>query len=148
MTIICWDGVTLAADRLAVSGTLGRTMTKIFRHGDMIFGGAGVLTTLEAMRAWVIGGCVFGEFPKLPKDDPDRQVTSFWVINRNGTIVKFEDSPYPLRYNDPFFADGSGRDFAYAALEMGADARRAVEIACKYDIYCGGGIDVLSFPAN
>jgi len=136
----------LAADRRSVSGTLQRSMTKIFRHGDMLIGGAGTWTTLEAMRAWVMGGCVFGEFPKLPKDSDT--VPSLWVINRNGTILKFEDSPWPLRYDDPVFADGSGREFAYGAMAMGADARRAVEIACKYDIYCGGGIDVLSFPAN
>jgi ATP-dependent protease HslVU (ClpYQ) peptidase subunit len=148
MTIIVWDGATLAADRRAVSGTLKRSMTKIFRHGDILFGGAGVWTTLEAMRSWVMGGCVFGEFPTLPKDDRDREVTSLWVVNRNGTILKFEDSPYPIRYNDPIFADGSGREFAYGAMAMGANALEAVQIACQYDIYCGGGVDTLSFPAN
>lgn len=40
---------------------------------------------------------------------------------------------------------GEGRDFAYGALEMGANAIKAVEVASKYCISCGMGIDVLSF---
>ena len=144
MTIIVWDGKTLAADRLSVCGTLQRTMTKIQRHGDLIFGGAGVRTTLEAMRAWVVGGCVIDKFPELPKGE-EHHSHAFWVINKNGTIVKFEDSPYPLKYDDPVFAEGTGRDFAYGAMAMGANAVQAVEIACKHDIYCGGGVDILTF---
>lgn len=144
MTIIVWDGKTLAADRLAVCGTLQRTMTKIHRHGDLLFGGAGVRTTLEAMRAWIMDGCILDKFPPIPKVE-DAGSHSFWVINRNGTVVKFEDSPYPLKYDDPVFAEGTGRDFAYGALAMGADAVEAVKVACQYDIYCGGGIDILKF---
>lgn len=145
MTVIVWDGKTLAADRLAVCGTLKREMTKIHRHGDLIFGGAGVRTTLEAMRAWVMGGCIIEKFPTIPKTEDGQSCQSFWVINKNGTVVKFEDSPYPLKYNDPVFAEGTGRDFAYGAMSMGATAVQAVEIACKHDIYCGGGVDFLTF---
>jgi hypothetical protein len=119
-------------------------MTKIYRHGDILFGGAGVRTTLEALRSWVMGGCDPKNFPAIPRDT-EGQTNSLWVINRNGVIVKFEDTPYPLVYADPVFAEGTGRDFAYGALAMGANAVQAVEVACRYDIYCGGGIDVLSF---
>lgn len=37
---------------------------------------------------------------------------------------------------EPFMAVGSGRKAALAAMYMGADARKAVEIACKIDPYC------------
>ena len=143
MSVIVWDGTKLAADRQATSGNLARTTTKIFRHGDILFGGAGTHTALEALREWVLDGCKKDKFPKLP--DLDNNVPHLWVINRNGTVLKFEDSPYPIAYHDKTFAEGSGRDFAYGALEMGADAVRAVEVAIKFDVHCGGGVDVLSF---
>lgn len=143
MSIIVWDGKRLAADRQWTSGNLIRTTTKIWRYGDILMGGAGTFWWLEALRNWVLNGMVPAKFPELKC--PTDSVPHFWVINRSGAVAKFEDSPYPLTCNDPFFAEGSGRDFAYGALEMGADAVRAVEIACKYDNMCGGGVDVLTF---
>lgn len=40
------------------------------------------------------------------------------------------------------------RDYAYGALAMGADAVRAVEVACEYDNGCGMGIDVLTIEGE
>ncbi len=39
---------------------------------------------------------------------------------------------------------GRGRDFAFGALAMGADAYKAVMIACLYESSCGMGIDTLT----
>lgn len=41
------------------------------------------------------------------------------------------------------FAIGSGRDFALAAMDMGASAKEAVEAAAKRDVYTGGTIRTL-----
>ncbi|WDG77350.1 proteasome subunit beta [Pseudomonas chlororaphis] len=41
------------------------------------------------------------------------------------------------------FAIGSGRDFALAAMDMGATAKEAVEAAAKRDAYTGGTIRTL-----
>ncbi|WP_085637938.1 MULTISPECIES: proteasome subunit beta [unclassified Pseudomonas] len=41
------------------------------------------------------------------------------------------------------FAIGSGRDFALAAMDMGATAKEAVEAAAKRDTYTGGTIRTL-----
>ncbi len=38
------------------------------------------------------------------------------------------------------FAIGSGRDFALAAMDMGATAKEAVEVAARRDVYTGGTI--------
>jgi 20S proteasome alpha/beta subunit len=143
VSVIVWDGKSLAADRQWTAGNLIRTTTKIWKHGDVLMGGSGTLTHVEALRNWVLGGMLPAKFPDLKCDQ--NYVPHFWLINRNGAVAKFEDTPYPMTLRDPFFAEGSGRDFAYGALEMGADAARAVEIACKYDTSCGGGIDVLTF---
>ena len=116
-------------------------MCKISRHGDILIGMTGTHTAAQAVRDWVLQGA---DKDKFPKDQTD-EFTNVWVINRNGTVVKFENSPFGILCTDGTFAEGSGRDFALGAMAMGADAAKAVEVACVYDIYCGGGIDTLSF---
>lgn len=141
MSVVVWDGTTLAADRQATNSNLRRTMTKISRHGDVLIAGTGTQTSTQAVRSWILDGAHPEKFPHAETDDN----TAVWVINRNGTIVKFENSPFGITYLDTVFAEGSGRDFALGAMSMGADAVTAVKVACMYDIYCGGGIDTLSF---
>jgi hypothetical protein len=40
-------------------------------------------------------------------------------------------------------AIGSGSDFAYAAMEMGASASRAVEVACACDMHSGLPVETM-----
>jgi len=40
-----------------------------------------------------------------------------------------------------FMAWGSGRDYAMGAMEMGADARRAVEVTNVHSTDCGFGVE-------
>lgn len=143
MSVIAWDGVTLAADTQSSNQNLFRRVTKIWRHEDMLIAGAGAATTIQAIRNWVLGGCEPKDWPSdyITKDDN----TAVWIINKSGRIAVFEGTPYPIPFEDKIFADGSGRDFALGAMAMGAGAHEAVTVACKYDIYCGGHIDTLTF---
>lgn len=136
-----WDGKTLAADKQATNGNLARTTTKIWRDGDILMGGVGGLAALHAVRAWAKAGMKQDDFPKIEKDDD----LTFYVIPKVGPAVKFEGTACPMPVEDKWFAEGTGRDFAYGALEAGAGAYLAVEITCKHDIYCGRGIDTLTF---
>lgn len=43
----------------------------------------------------------------------------------------------------PVFAAGSGCDYAYGAMAMGATAEEAVRAAIRFDVGCGGEITVL-----
>jgi len=47
--------------------------------------------------------------------------------------------PYKLTYS---WADGSGTDHALTALDMGAGAKKAVEMAIKRDVWSGGKVRV------
>ncbi len=142
MSVIVWDGKTLAADRMAVNGNLKRTCKKIYRHGDLLIGGAGTYSSIQALTAWVVEHKA--DIEKFPKIGDDADVV-LWVVNRNGTMAKYESGPWPMFYEEETWADGSGRDFAYGALAMGADAVKAVEVASTYDAFCGRGCDALSF---
>lgn len=145
MSIIVWDGTTLAADKQVTNINLKRSSaTKIIRiNDDILVAGVGQHQTVMALIEWVRWGMPVAKFPKEFTDKSES--TTLWIINRNKTIGRIEDGPFLIMQDTHRFADGSGRDFAYGAMEMGADAVEAVEIACKYDIYCGGGIDRLTF---
>lgn len=66
------------------------------------------------------------------------------VIKPDKTIWRYERRAYPLRIDEPYFACGSGRDFAIAAMFLGRNAREAVEVACNFEASCGLGVDVLT----
>lgn len=50
---------------------------------------------------------------------------------------------HPMR--ERIFAFGGGQEFAWGALEAGASARRAVEIAAKRSDYAALGVDCVRF---
>jgi ATP-dependent protease HslVU (ClpYQ) peptidase subunit len=60
----------------------------------------------------------------------------------------YEDGPIPETVEHGFWAFGSGRDFAIAAMACGKSAREAVEIACQFDTGCGLGVDVMQIEFN
>ena len=141
MSVIAWDGRTMAADKRSCIGTLIRTTTKIFRVGDALCAYAGDAAGGEEMLAWFKAGA-------KPADFPPGQRTDEWsglLVVRRGEILKYERNPYPVRFEDKCFAIGCGRDFALAAMHLGHDARTAVEVAIAFDSGCGNGIDTMEF---
>lgn len=139
MTVIAWDGCTLAADRLADCAGARRSTTKIRRIGDAMAGGAGDMGRIVAMMAWAEAGCVVADFPPGATDDN----WAVLLLVRDGIAVTYEHGPHPLKFEDASIAIGSGRDFAMAAMHLGLDAAGAVAVACALCPSCGGGVDVL-----
>lgn len=146
MTVIAFRNGVMAADRMAVrNGTFANQVTKITRResdGALIgMAGSGPHATLYAR--WLIDG-----EPGAPPSLGDAE-------DNGGIFIAYTDGRVEERTRHgaefpegEFFAWGCGADHALAAMEMGADAKRAVEVACKYDIHCGGGIDVLYLDAS
>lgn len=139
MSVIAWDGRILAADKRACLGSLIRTVTKINRVDHALCAYAGDAAGGEEVLAWFSRGAKPDEFPASQRDRENW--SGLLVIRRGGLILKYEHSPYPVRFEDKFFAIGSGRDFALAAMHLGHDARKAVEVAIALDNTCGNGID-------
>jgi 20S proteasome alpha/beta subunit len=139
MTVIAWDGKTLAADRMAAHGCLARTVTKIWKVRDMLVGGSGSADVVQSMLWWVRHGCDPDRFPAMQNSE---EFAPFLVIKADG-IWLYERTPNPIEFHDPIFAIGSGREYAMAAMHLGRSAREAVELACIYDPNCGRGIDEL-----
>ncbi len=146
MTVIAWDGITLAADKRACLGAMVGTVTKIRRIGDLIVGGAGEPAFIGAMMAWIEGGRDQETFPKQQQDKDDW--SPILVIEPDGTPSIYERTAFPVRNEQKHIAIGSGREFARAAMYLGCDARKAVEVAIALDCGCGNGIDTLTMAPD
>lgn len=139
MTVIAWDGYTLAADKQQTSSEMRRTTTKIHRIGELVVGCAGPADRCAALFDWVRTG-------RQPHLFPEGQKADDWahlVVIEDGKVLTYQQTPHPSRLEDPIFAEGSGRDYALAAMYLGVDARKAVAVACTFDPGSGMGIDAI-----
>lgn len=146
MTVIAFDGRTVAADKLAVTNSgYKSTTTKIFRADDAILGFAGSASHGVRLRAWFVAGADPEKFP----EHHNREDSANMIVFRAGKrVLVYENSPVPIVLEDEVFAEGIGRHAALAAMLMGADARRAIEVACKVNDGCGHGVDVLELNGD
>jgi ATP-dependent protease HslVU (ClpYQ) peptidase subunit len=91
---------------------------------------------------WVRNGRDLDSFPEGIEDD-EGIILAYLIIIDNKVVHLYEGTPIPIIFEDRYFASGSGKDFALAAMEAGKTAEEAVLIASKYDVYTGMGVDVL-----
>lgn len=140
MTVIAWDGKTLAADRRAVypSGYI-RQDTKIHRHNGQLLAITGDADTGRELLAWYRAGAAPEAFPASA-----RNVNSTLIVITHDGIQVFCSGPYPHHILEPQAAWGNGRDYAEAAMHLGLDARAAVGVACHFQSDCGDGVDTLT----
>lgn len=141
MTVIAWDGKTLAADKRATSAGMIFTVTKMFRVRGCLVAASGDFDRINESVAWFAAGADPSKMPPYARDNTD--FVALLVINNVGHILKYERSAEPFRIESPFYAIGSGRDFAMAAMHLGHSAKEAVAVACALDSTCGNGIDAL-----
>ena len=139
MTVIAWDGKTLAADKRATIAGLAVTETKIHRLFDGLVGFSGCGAHAAELLEWFRGPRMATAYPRRMGDDGAGAL----FVTQGGIFMYAANSPYPEKIEDRFFARGAGRDYAMAAMYLGCDARRAVEVACVFDVGCGNGIETL-----
>ena len=137
MSVIAWDGKTIAADRQMISGDKRATCCKLVRlPSGVIVGWTGTAECGLVLLDWFNGK---REWPKFQEDK--ERWTRLVVVDDKG-VGFYEQEPVRIPVLDKFMAWGSGCDFAMGALAMGATAERAVEIANLFCTTCGMGVDV------
>jgi len=148
MSVIVWDGKYLAADKQATNGSLARTTTKIGKRtlnnkdDSFLWGVTGDADLGAARIEWIAQTRRKIDAGQYPTALPGASATVM-VIDFLGVWL-WENMPFPMKIEDEHLAIGSGRDFALGALHRGADAAQAVITASVFDVYCGGGVDLLS----
>lgn len=141
MSIIAWDGKMLVADKQSTGGQQSCTVTKIFRVPQGLIGVTGNTSHMMPLLAWFQNLCMPELYPKFQAGENNSQVLH---IDKQKRIWLYADQPEPFQIEQPYYAIGSGNDIAMGAMMAGADARRAVDIACYLNIYCGMGVDSLT----
>jgi len=144
LSVVVWDGTTLAADRMgAYADDSAYRVKKIdqinFPEGKHLYGWAGTHYLGIQMMNW-FRNMQDSPAPAAQHDDhfirvleikPDREI---WLWE--GTVC--------WRIDEPFFAIGAGREYAIGAMAHGATASEAVEIASRFYMGCGLGVDALT----
>lgn len=141
MTVIAWDGKTLAADK-QMGADFPRRTTKIRRSkkGELL-GVAGFMDRGIILMDWWEAGADPAKFPAFQADE--KKSCSMLIIKPDRTLWYVFEEPVAILVEEPFHSIGSGRDFAAATMYLGHDARKAVEVASALCGYCGFGIDTL-----
>lgn len=172
MTIVVWDGHTLASDSLALYGYIKTTEKKIYKtyinfpldeslkpcfethksvkeyvRRQALIGFSGTTVLGLEMLEWAINGFDKDKFPKKA-EDPSVPI-SFLLIVQNYLepkylVYRFENSHIPIVPEVPI-ALGSGKEVAYGALYSGASSQMAVRAAIDLVEGCGGAIKTLTF---
>lgn len=138
MTVIAYDGKTVAADRMVATEGVKRSITKLIRASDRaILAVTGRAAGLMEYVTWYEAGCPPSNAPQFD------QHTELCVFLKGRRVMVYDGRAFPIFFEDRFFANGSGEDFAMCAMHCGKTAREAVEIACIYRTSCGMGIDTM-----
>ena len=142
MTVIAWDGRSVAADTQCSSGGYLSPIParKIIKRGEFVYGIAGWSAWFEAWIKWHETGAHPACVPTSGVDA--EQSGNFLVFQAGKAFSCSAQMPYLQEVGAPD-AWGSGCDFAIGAMHAGADARQAVEIAIACSPSCGGSIDVI-----
>ncbi len=141
MTVVIWDGKTLASDRRITSGHTISTSIKIYRVQEGIIGFAGNVSSIHEFLDWFQNDRHAITFPEKLKSEETGVQAIF--IDKNKKIWQFDYSPSPFQITQKYAAIGSGDESALVAMECGKSAEQAVKVVCKFNSSCGGGVDML-----
>jgi len=145
MTTIAWRPGMLATDTLSVD-TVGLKMPakKLFRASGFILGGAGSLhQVVEYYRR--IKDMEIAQILELgyPDYQEDKNCPAMILCNPHAPHMAFElCGTQWLQILTNFYAVGSGRDFALAAMHLGKTPEEAVKVAMEFDLKTGLDVDV------
>ncbi len=157
MTVIAYKNGTMAADTRAWAGRTKAIGSKIkcrrLPNGwlagvscDQPGASEVILDALEEAGGDLLKAYMAGEPKGL---NSDARGYSVLVVSRDGHGFLADDSwTFSGPIEAPYFAIGSGADFAWAALELGASPEVAVSVACKGDPYSAPPITIISHDAG
>lgn len=144
MTVIAWDGNILAADRqMSIGWNYTTNKTKIAKMNGFLLGLTGRGTHVTPLFKWIKEGRKIADYPKFQEDDEKNSL--LLLITSDKKIFEYRCVAYPMQVEHKFHAIGCGAAIAPTAMEMGADAIKAVEVASKYNAGCGNGVDFVDF---
>lgn len=126
----------MVCDSKCTSDSVWYPMTKVYRINGELVGIAGTLKEAQAWLRWYEKG---GKGAR-----PKAECFTALVFRRDGKLYEVSADGLDMAIERGYHGIGSGGGYAVAAFMAGADAQRAVEIACEIDANSGGAIHVHS----
>jgi ATP-dependent protease HslVU (ClpYQ) peptidase subunit len=133
MTTIIATAEVIASDRRVTGGPMFKA-TKIQRIKGSLYGGAGNLEQIMKMFEWFKNPDMKPEW----KFEPDFSILQ---VSAEG-LFYWGTEMIAVPVGMPFYAIGSGANYALGALECGAPPEEAIRIAHKFDPYTGREVQV------
>lgn len=145
MTCIAWDGQNIAADRQSTYCGARITCTKLFKIDEVRYAAtSGTRDCGLLLIEWYRAGSVVADWPQFQSKEDFTNL----IVVEYGELFYYSQEPIKLKCEDKLFAMGNGREFALGAMEFGANAMQAVEIANKHSTGCGLGVDHFTVGQN
>ncbi len=136
MTTIAANRSEMAADSQATrdSGLIvSYSDRKVRRIGGDIVACQGAEDQIAVFEEWYEDG----RDPKqAPAEDLQENFAAL-VLTAGGRLFKWFRLCVPVEVHEPFIAIGAGDEIAMGAMAAGATPERAVEIACRLNMYTG-----------
>lgn len=138
MSVVAWDGRSLAADRQAVYGDQRVCICKMRKVP-----GRDVLAWLgdHEKGLYPANWYADGAKPELWPDFQGGDGFCTLILATTTGVFMFMQLPMRINISEPFMAWGEGSAYALGAMARGATARHAVEAAERFCIHCGFGVD-------
>jgi hypothetical protein len=142
MTVIAYDGLFVAADRLITNeGGMKGITRKLDVWEDWVLATSGAADHGDALIVWFKDGKKPDAYPRHHDNDKGSYLYAFKLGH---PVLCFQTWPTPIIFPMDMFAAGTGNDIARTAMHLGRDAREACKIACELNIYCGEGVEYVS----
>lgn len=139
MTTIAFRDGIMAATTAAWTSIYQGSGPTIFRTRD---GGlvamCGDTNMARSFVRWIEANEDEAQIPRIPEKTDFGAI----VVGRNGVVGRFTESFQRQDIDAEFHALGSGSLLALGAMAMGASAEKAVEIACQFDPWSRGPVQV------
>jgi len=143
-TIAIKDGIMACDSQVSTGYT--RSMLpyeKVILHEEVYYGFAGDCHSIDVVKLYIQGEVTLDDIPdhfnvvylSLPKKGKPQQCR----------IHRGFKSSFVL---PPYYAIGSGSEFALVAMSCGKSATEAVKEAIKWDCFSGGKVKSYSFKEN
>jgi len=142
MTVIAWDGKSIAADKLEAYGDIERTTDKLERFNEGVLTFTGEATKGIELIEWFEKGRKKENWPEFQKTND----FAVLIYAKGGCVEVFYQESTPVVLRGGFHAWGAGAKYAIGAMAAGKTAEEAVLITNDNCTNCGRGVD--SFSLN
>lgn len=149
MTIVVAYGNTMVADTEASLGCIRvkSGQPKIVRVPDgSLIGMSGSSIWVQILRQWAKAGANLDKTPTFPpttREDAENDALSWLWLRQPGALLYGDDRMQPYPVDNPYcIGIETAAMAAFAAMDAGANAVRAVEIAIKRNYWVGGDLQI------